>query len=371
MTIPTYIAQRSVLTLPHHFRRLQSNIEPPQDRKDLAASLPGDVREFLGQSTSFLTISPHTRLTGSYARYTAIHGIKDVDFVVFVGSENCECPDPVEVLDALYATLKMLPDFLGKDGSAQVLRKQRRSVHVSLSEWDFHLDVVPVWMSESLEAPLLVPDKEWSRWVTTDPLGYGRALSELNSETSDKAIPLIKLFKHWRTVQMVRMRPKSFWLEVLTYHLLRDGTVEVDGKSSAELFTDLICAIKDAFQPYLDTGTVPVIRDPMLPTNNIAFNWEFDPFKAFMIRLSESIGWAQRALAKSRDDMDEAIVLWQRVFGAEYFVDSPDIRKLQQTEWRAASPTLFVGIDGNVMDRRPDDQPVVISRPHRFYGDPR
>lgn len=365
------ITQRSTLTLPHHFRELHSNIEPSQERKGLAADLPWDVREFLEQATSLLTVNPYTRLTGSYARHTAIHGIKDVDFVVFVGSDDGERPDPVAVLDALYATLKALPDFLEMEGSAQILRKQRRSVHVAFPEPDFHLDVVPVWMDGGLDAPLMVPDKDWSRWVTTDPLGYGRALSELNSDTGEKAVPLIKLLKHWRTVQMDRKRPKNFWLEVLVYHHLKDGTIEVIGKSSAELFTDLLCAIRDDFQAYLDAETVPAIWDPMLPTNNIAFNWEFDPFRSFMTRLAESIGWAQRALAKSRDELDEAIVLWQKVFGTEYFIDSPDLRKLQQTEWLGASPALFVGSDGKVMDRRPDNQPVVVSRPHRFYGDPR
>ena len=103
MTI-TLTARGTRQDLPHHFAELKKNIEPPQQRRDAAASIPAQVRDFLEDSTEFPTEDPHSRLTGSYARSTAIHAIKDVDFVVFVDAEidkDDEDPDPEAVLDDL------------------------------------------------------------------------------------------------------------------------------------------------------------------------------------------------------------------------------------------------------------------------------
>lgn len=363
------LTQRSALTLPHHFAELRKNIEPPQHRRDAASSIPSQVRNFLKESSKFSTEDPHTRLTGSYARFTAIHGIKDVDFVVFVDASGDDDPDPETVLDDLYAALRDLPEALGKSGSTQMLRRQRRSIHVQFDDEDFHLDVVPAWLKNGIDQPLWVPDREWKRWVESDPLGYRSALSELNAETGDKAVPLVKIVKHWRTVQMQRQRPKSYWLEALVYQHLYRGWVAASGKSYAELFTEMLRSIHDRFQPTLDASGVPVIPDPMLG-HNVAFNWERRAFESFMARLSESLGWADRALAKERDDLDEAVALWQKVFDANYFTDSPEARRLQRAEWLGMGAT-FVTASGNVLGERPADQPSVVSRPHRFYGDSR
>ncbi len=45
MTVVT--TRPGALTLPHHFAALRRNIEPPQHRRDAAASIPDDVRAFL------------------------------------------------------------------------------------------------------------------------------------------------------------------------------------------------------------------------------------------------------------------------------------------------------------------------------------
>ncbi|MGC4104897.1 MAG: hypothetical protein QM753_00900 [Thermomicrobiales bacterium] len=178
---------------------------------------------------------------------------------------------------------------------------------------------------------------------------------------------MIKLFKHWRTVQMQLRRPKSYWLEALVYrHLLQDW-VTVDGKGYAELFTDLLRSIYDRFQPALDGGWVPNIPDPML-NHNIAFNWEWAAFKSFMTRLDESIGWAERALAKTSDGLDDAVALWQKIFGEEFFTDSAMARKLQLAEWSGRG-TVFVTAIGQVLTQPPATGRVVEPRSHRFYGD--
>jgi len=354
------------LALSEYFREFRSNIEPPEHRLAVAKETPDDVRRYLKACEDFETEYPYSRLTGSYKRHTAVHNIKDVDFLVFVGYEGKK-PEPADVLKSLRAALDDLPETLGYDGRTQALRGQRRSVHVEFDNEDFHLDVVPVLMPESADEPLLVPDREWNKWVSSHPLGYGKALSDLNVANGKKVVPLVKMFKHWRTFQMQRNRPKSYWLECLVYRHVDKGWVGTDSKSYAELFTDLLRSVRKRFQNKLDDGGVPRIPDPMLG-NNVAFNWERPAFESFMRRLDESIGWAEQALGKDQDRLDEAVALWQKVFGEEYFTDSLALRKRQDAEFLRVGGG-WVASSGTVSVNKPKHEMGVKSPKHGFYGD--
>src|SRR5215218_1712687 len=355
-----------MLTLSEYFTEFISNIEPPAHRLAVAKDIPNEVRRYLKDSGDFETVDPHSRLTGSYKRHTAVHNIKDVDFLVFVHYEG-EKPKPTDVLKELRAALDDLPETLGYGGRAQTLRGQRRSVHVEFDDEDFHLDVVPALIPNGTDAKLLVPDRTWARWVDSHPLGYGKALSELNAASGKKLVPLIKMFKHWRTFQMQRNRPKSYWLECLVYRHVDRGWVTTDSKSYAELFTDLLRSVHGRVRDKLDNGGVPTIPDPMLG-NNVAFNWERSAFESFMRRLDESIGWAEQALRKDQDQLDEAVELWQKVLGKEYFTDSSELRKRQKAAWIALSGA-YVDDKGRVSDRPKPDGKSVKATGHRFYGD--
>ena len=357
------------LALPLYFQALRTAIEPPQARKDQAQTIPDDVRNYLHDSTTFATIDPHTRLVGSYRRHTAIHGIKDIDVLVCVpyDSDGAE-PEAEAVLSALFAALEGLPEALEYGGRAQGLRGQRRSINVAFDEEDFQLDVVPALLPNGIGGSLLVPDKEWQKWVASDPLGYVKALSTLNAATGDKAVPLIKLLKHWRSVQMKYLRPKNYYLEALAYKHLHDGLVTVTGKGDAELFTDLLASIRDDFAADLDGEGVPEIPDPMLG-HNLAFNWSRRAFETFMARVDESLGWARRALATGPDDIGDAVALWQKVFDAEYFVESRGISMREQADLMTKTGKLFVTGSGLITAARPAAERAVEVPRHRFYGD--
>jgi Second Messenger Oligonucleotide or Dinucleotide Synthetase domain len=356
--------EKKPLTLSVYFEEFRSNIEPPGNRLAIAAEIPGDVRNYLMENGDFETVDPHSRLTGSYRRRTAVHNIRDVDFLVFVGYEG-KRPEPADVLKALRAALDDLPEAVGYGGRAQTLRGQRRSIHIEFDGEDFHLDVVPALVPDGTDNPLLVPDREWGNWVKSDPLGYGRALSKLNAANGEKVVPLVKMVKHWRTFQMQRNRPKSYWLEVLVFRHIDKGWVATAGKSDAKLFTDFLRSVRGRFQEKLDDGGVPKIPDPMLG-NDVAFNWERPAFELFMRRLEESIGWAERAMDKDRDQVDEAVTLWQKVFGEEHFTDSPVLRKRQKAELLG---TVYVDPAGGVSGKKPKGDKGVKSPKHGFYGD--
>jgi hypothetical protein len=102
--------------------------------------------------------------------------------------------------------------------------------------------------------------------------------------------------------------------------------------------------------------------------NNVAFNWERSAFESFMRRLKESIGWAERALEMDRNQLDEAVALWQKVFGEECFTDSATLRKRQKAAWLSAGGG-YVGSSGAVSVDKPKHEKSVKLPKHGFYGD--
>ncbi len=356
-----------MLTLSKHFDLLLSRIEPEAARAAAAAALPWQVRNFLKNSDLITTAAPHSRLAGSYARHTATKKIKDVDIFLLVALAYRE-DDPGVVLDALFSALGGLAEVLGDTGEVVVRRHQRRSIQVRLDSHDFNMDIVPAVAPDGFGEPLEIPDKDWSKWVKTDPLGYADCLSALNVGHGDKAVPLIKLWKHWRDVQMAYRRPKSYWLESMVYHKVNAGAVTTKDRSYAEMFRDLLAALYDEYAPFLEEeNRVPEVKDLMLG-HNVAHNWERPAFETFMRRLDESRGWAGKAL--EAETTVEAVQQWQRVFGEEWFPNAAAVAREQGKAFRAAgiAATLFVNSKGHVSTTQPQGQSYVQPPAQRFYG---
>jgi hypothetical protein len=209
-----------------------------------------------------------------------------------------------------------------------------------------------------------------NEWIETDPLGYGLALSTLNQANGCKVVPLIKLFKHWRDIQMVQHRPKSYWLESMVYHLFSDGTLSSDRKSYAELFKALLSGVLSGFEAeWNQSDAVPEVADPML-AHNIAHNWERAAFEAFMRRVEESCGWAERALRQDNTDEGkaEAIGLWKKVFGADWFLQEAATEKAARLNKALSQGSVFVTSTGRVTTERPAE-PHVRPPHQRFYGE--
>lgn len=357
-----------MLTLSKHFDLLLRNIEPEEARAEAAASLPWQMRDFLRENDGITTVDPHSRLVGSYARHVAIKKIKDVDVILLVAAAYRE-QKPEVILDALFSALGGFAEALGDTGEVVVRRRQRRSIQVCLVDHAFDLDIVPAVAVDGIDKPLEIPDKDWGKWVETDPFGYADCLSALNSDHGDKVVPLVKLLKHWRDVHMVYHRPKSYWLECMVYNQVTEGSVVTKDRSYAQIFCDLLKAIQDEYAALLEEdGKVPKVNDPMLG-NNVAHNWERAAFETFMRRLDDSRRWADKAL--EAETTDQAVEQWQKLFGKDWFPDAASVAREQGKALRAAglAGTLFVTSAGHVSATPPAGGSFVRSPAQRFYGD--
>lgn len=352
-------------SLPDHFDELLSAIEPLDYRAKFAREIPSQLREYLKQTPKIITVEPHSRLAGSYARQTAINDIKDVD-IILVLETAYRAGSAEAALSEVFSALYNLKEHMEGVSDVTVRRKQQRSINVLFKDSNFCMDIVPAVAPNGLAEPLEIPDREWEKWVETHPLGYADKLSRLNIENGSKVIPLIKMMKYWRDVQMIMRRPKSYWLECLVYHIICNGEVSTSGIGYGELFSKVFGAIYSNYAPYLQKETVPSIPDPILG-NNVAHNWERAAFETFMARILESYNWTRRALdaASEQDTVD----LWIKVFSEEKFPSSSVQIKGRALKRAQIAGNIYVSPNlGHVSIARPTGQAIKLP-PQRFYGD--
>jgi hypothetical protein len=360
-------------SLRNHFLTLLNRIQPKEDRVSLAIELPTKVRDYLKECDKIITVKPYTRLSGSYARDTAVKKIKDVDILLFVDPKYKDEEDSAKatidlLVNALDGLPKALGDENGKVDAALSLKRQRRSVlvHVTIDENEFDMDIVPSVYEGDNPEPLDVPDRDLSKWISSNPLGYSQALSDLNQDQEEKIVPLIKMFKHWRDAQMKYRRPKSYWLECMVFKHAKAKKLKIDDSSYGELFHSLLVSVyEDYIGSFEKDDTVPPVKDPMLG-KNVAKSWTRAEFETFMRRIDESKNWAARAL--ETEDETKAIELWQKVFNddgcEEYFPTKVD-ETLNSILARGA---IFVSKTGNISGQKPVSEKVWESPKHRYFG---
>ncbi|MCI0560084.1 MAG: nucleotidyltransferase [Nitrososphaera sp.] len=307
-----------MFTLGTHFEKLLKNIQPLEERLDATRDLPPLVRSYLEECQDFPTVSPHSRLVGSYAQHTSVGDVKDVDFLVRVdGDPEKNEPEAKQLIRDLKKALDDLPEALGYMGSAGIdIERARRSVHVYFERYDFHLDVVPCIAPVGFEEVIYVPDRGLNKWIKSHPVGFIDLLKDLNENSSGKVRRLYKLLKHFRNYHMKTRRPKSYWLGALLIHHISKADGLDTSKSLAELFHDLLDAVYNQYDHllHIDDTATPNIPDPMLG-HNISWNWSRSHFETFMRRLDDGRTWARKAL--DSEDRETAIDWWQKVFGAE------------------------------------------------------
>lgn len=342
----------------HHFNALLTKVNPSEDRRCLASQLPGDVRSWL-KDHEFETVAPHTRLSGSYGRSTAILDINDVDVLLFLPDE-AQDKTPSKVLKDVKSVLDDYPDATTNTNT------QRRSVHLEFSNYGLHLDIVPVVAEGGLHEALVVPDRQAASWIASDPLGYSQRLTALNQSNGEKVVPLIKLIKAWRNVQMTYRRPKSYVLEVMTLYAIENGDIVLEDQSYAAVITALFKHVESKYEDLMDKGSeAPRIRDPQISNHYITRGWKRSEFETFMRRIRESSSAAQAAM-KAKNDED-ASAEWGKVF-KDLWPDDEEVKRAARLEASTIIPGVTsITAQGGVMGFT--TPAVVRSQQTHYHGD--
>ena len=361
--------ENSVFPLVTYFEKLLENIQPPPNRIRAAQELPWLVRDYIKASKEFPTVSPHTRLAGSYAQDMAAGDVKDVDTLVRVpGDPLTNDPEAKLLIRNLKKLLDGLPEALGYEGYAEAeigVKRARRSVNVYFKGEDFYLDFVPCIAPDGFEGIIYVPDRGFNKWIASHPIGYINLLNELHKQHDGKVKPLGKLLKHFRNHQMKTRKPKSYWLGALLLYHIQTGSLDMT-QSLAMLFHDLLDVIYCQYDHLLWTSesATPNIPDPML-NHNVSWNWSRSHFETFMRRIDEARSWAAKAL--KTDDREKAIAYWQKIFGEEYFPS-----EIETAASRLASSGFpgksYVTSTGLILPSQPDSGIYTATQVTKFHG---
>jgi SMODS domain-containing protein len=349
------VGEDTMPNMRHHFVALMTKINPPTARVALVSTRVNEVRDWLREH-DFATKSPHTQLSGSYSRHTAIETIPDVDVLLFVPEDQLE-RTPNAVLLEVHKVLREYPE------SAISTEGQRRSVRLDLSADDLYLDIVPAVAEDGLDEALKVPDRPQQEWILSDPLGYAHRLSRLNQANGEKFVPLVKLVKAWRDEHMERRRPKSYVLEVMLLYGVEGGELVLCDRSVADNVHDAFVYITDKYADLMDNGTrAPRIPDPQVTGNYITKGWERSHFEAFMLRAREARRSAERAIEAANDAA--ASQEWKLVFGSRWPTDDDVTRAIREEASVHQPGGSKIAATGRVIG----GQAVIATRPTRFHG---
>jgi hypothetical protein len=185
--------------------------------------------------------------SGSYARYTAISPVHDLDVIHPVFDITIE-EDPGIVLDSVYSLLEEGYQN-SKISKIKGINRQSHSITVEFADCEnpFSIDVVPA--IELADEPLNEFDEPFYRvpeilllnhtnrqkryaneesipWIKTDPRGYKRASKDLNDENPNFRYATI-IAKSWRyqckNVYGDSFKLKSFHLELIFHKYFTDN----------------------------------------------------------------------------------------------------------------------------------------------------
>lgn len=185
---------------------------------------------------------------GSFPRYTAIRPLHDLDILYRIGDWTEEHTHPEKILKDLADKFKQ--EYKNPTQYRITLKVQSHSIAFSFlnskNEEVFAVDIVPAinrGQNEYGESTFWVPEiiktrsrakrdeiyakKKFSQqsinWIKTDPLGYIKQASEINSNNSDfrKSVKFLKGWKNFCKSENDDFKLKSFHLEQLITEQLK------------------------------------------------------------------------------------------------------------------------------------------------------
>ena len=207
---------------------VRDNLSPKPTQREYISEKYAELKGFLGNSCF---------QAGSYARYTAIDPVHDLDVIYPIQDASVQ-QNPARLINALRVNL--IEQYKGSPTQVKEITAQTHSVTIMFSdspEGDFSVDVVPaVELAEknnygqplySVPEILRMNHRKRARrydnssvnpigWIKSDPRGYTKAASDLNDTNSDFR-HATKLIKGWRHACKVAyggdFKLKSFHLE--------------------------------------------------------------------------------------------------------------------------------------------------------------
>ena len=288
------------MELSSDFAEYLSSLQPDDKAVSAAKAAHEKIREELRTDANSKEAHKDTFLSGSYARYTAIHDINDVDVIcVFDIDHKNTAPELV-----LAWVEGILANYYDET------RPQGRSIGAAGAKGVW-LDIVPATPVSADDGPLWIPDRDAKEWVQTHPKGQIAAGLAKNKDTDGFFVQTVKLLKGWRDrLTTEKSKPKSYILEAMVHGAVGYPT------SHAVAIVNVLEGIESSYGIYRGSGIVPQITDPGYSSVIVTKRWTTAEFDAFMTQVKTAAQTARKAL-DSKDEA-ESRKLWRNLFGAEF-----------------------------------------------------
>jgi hypothetical protein len=287
------------MDLSSQFDDYLSAIRLTDKQREACIAAHQEVREKVASDPNLSKIVVATFLQGSYVRNTIIRPSKgdcpDVDVVVVTRLSKDEYTPS--------QAISQFNDFLQENYKGRH-HVQGRSIGIKFPTVDLDLVVTAapsesvIGIMKSKEAqksqdlgflfdmpqkedqwksePLLIPDRDVGRWVPTFPLAQLEWTRQKNKATNGHFVNVVKAIKRWQDLNGDGKRPKGFLIERLVGEHCPDGI-----QSVAEGIEAVLRGIKDTYGPNARNGTVPVVTDTGIPSNNVFKRVSVEEFRDF------------------------------------------------------------------------------------------
>jgi len=362
------------MTNPTHFSDFLVEIRPTANQNSDLQRGHTILRNRISQDEDLQKILLTTFIQGSYRRKTAIRPNQndrpDVDVVVVT---NLDVNLPENEPNRVYERFKR---FVRKHYEGKY-KTQSRSINIELSyvnldlviavapsemiqkafqlnesfsDWDIEksdqlildnkgliissrdyvilqkLASEPRWKQQ----PLLIPDRDLNKWITTHPIEQIRWTAEKNQSTNGHFINVVKAIKWWKVeMKPIPKYPKSFPLERIIGDCCPDG-INYISEGIVSTFENIL----NKYRAHFLSGLVPRIGDYGIPENNVLQRIKAEDFHGFYNNAKEAAELARKAYDST--DIIESVTLWRELFGNKFpkppdkssgFTPPPDVAR--------------------------------------------
>ena len=249
-------------------------------------------------------------IQGSYAHRTIIKPPRstksfDADMTVYI--EERSGWTAKDYIERLYVRVKEIPHY------NKIVKLQSRCVTIDYAD-DFHLDVVPI----TVRRPFLgsksyrVCNRTSDCFEPTDGPAFDRWWADKGEILGDEQlVEVTRALKYLRDIKG-RFSCKSILLTALIGELVVDD----DRGGFADVPTALMEIIGRLDDSLSSHSRMPIITNPVLPSENFNRHWDDTKFIIFRNNISRYREWVDDAFHEK--DPKESIVKWRRLFGNEF-----------------------------------------------------
>jgi hypothetical protein len=196
----------------------RKKIRPLESQRTRITKLYGELKDFLGEHNCFQT--------GSYARFTAIRPVHDLD-IFYIFRDGKTTLGAQQALPEVAQSIEQ--EFSKVCSESFTVDTQTHSVKLSFDD-DFSIDVVPAVETETVtddfgDPIYIVPVESSGEWIYSDPKGYKKLTKETDDTADNKLRYAIRLVKAWRKGCKDRdddFKLKSFHIEQMMIEIFEE-----------------------------------------------------------------------------------------------------------------------------------------------------